>query len=334
MERTEKYIKNLNKIFNEARDKHEANYQSTQIMTEMSGDAKFFTEILIKHINKKGSLNTLHYPVVGLDIELNENFGLVANCWIPLPNKSTEVSTKAIHHHGDMLLTTATAFGTGYEHWTFATPTVVDAKSEIYELKVLEQAPHPLHHVAFVDAYIAHLPLYPPDLTITYALWSNQFKTTWKDKLKRSSFVQKNRNFLKKMAVKSGLTEQLDVKVVSYFDFYPTCDGFRGIKNREEFPRHSNEDYLSSLFHIIQETQNEELTTLIREKLNSGEKIDNVNEVNKHLFDLERGIPIEGRLSSAHYGVKQANFTKEEIFQAIAAQKGESEISVTAYANL
>ena len=167
------------------------------------------------------------------------------------------MSTKAIHHHGDMLLTTATAFGTGYEHWTFATPCVVDAKREIYELKVLEQAPHPKNHVAFVDAYIAHLPLYPPDLTITYALWSSRFPTTWKDKLKRQPLLQNNSKRLRDLAAKIGLAKQLELKVVEYFDFYPSAEGFRGIKSREEFARTNNEDYLSSLFQIIQETGNE-----------------------------------------------------------------------------
>ena len=83
--------------------------------------------VLEKHLHTPGSLNTRHYPVVGIDIELNHLFGLVANCWIPLPNRATDVSTKAIHHHGEMLLSTVTAFGPGYEHWTFEKPVMVDA---------------------------------------------------------------------------------------------------------------------------------------------------------------------------------------------------------------
>lgn len=322
MKKTAKYIGALKSAFADSADKHKANAQSTQIMADMSGDGGFFSEVLENHIRKEGSLNTLHYPVVGMDIELNEDFGLVANCWIPLSDRSTDLSTKAIHHHGDMLLTTATAFGTGYEHWTFETPAVVDAEKEIYELKVLEQAAHPLNHVAFVDAYIAHLPLYPPDLTITYALWSSRFPTTWKDKLKRVPVLQKNSKRLRDLATKIGLAGQLELKVVEYFDFYPTCDGFRGIKERKEFERTTNEDYLMNLFHIVQETGNENLAPLIREKLDSGEKIDNRNFVENYLQDLKSGKRIDGRLSPIHFGVPRANFTKDEILQAIAAQKG------------
>ena len=77
MKKTEKYLREIKAVFVNAKDKHEANYQSTQLMTEMSGDAEFFSEILRKHLEKPGNLNTLHYPVVGIDIELNEYFGLV-----------------------------------------------------------------------------------------------------------------------------------------------------------------------------------------------------------------------------------------------------------------
>jgi hypothetical protein len=322
MKRIEKYLNELKAVFARARDKHEANRQSGQIMADMSGDREFFSQVLQKHLEKTKTYNTLHFPVVGINVDLNEHFSLEANCWIPLPDKATHISTKTIHHHGDMLLTTATAFGTGYEHWTFETPSVVDAEKEIYELKLLERAAHPLHHVAFVDAYIAHLPLYPPDLTITYALWSSRFPTSWKDKLKRMPVVQANSARLKNLAIKAGLAKQLELKVVEYFDFFPCGEGFRGMRERRDFERTTNDDYLASLFHIIQETGNENLAPVVRRKLDSDEKIDNRNLVERYLKDLESGRRIEARLSPSHYGIEHANFTKEQILQALAAQNG------------
>lgn len=320
MAKSEKYLDDLKQIFINAKDKHEANYRSNQVLADMSGDPEFFRDSLKWHLQKKGSLNTLHYPTVGLDIEVNEYFTLVANCWIPLPDRATDISTKAIHHHGDMLLTTVTAFGTGYEHWMFETPAVVDADKEIYQLKVLEHAPHPRHHVAFVDAYIAHLPLYPPDLTVTYALWSSRFPTTWKDRLKRMPLLQQNAKRLRAAGVKVGLAKQLELKVVEYFDFYPTCDGFRGIRERREFERSTNEDYLAGLFHVIQGTGNENLAPVIREKLSSNEKIDNRKMVEDLTRDLESGKRIEPGFSTKHYGIEGANFTRDELLAAIDRQ--------------
>lgn len=312
------YLDSLEQIFSSAPNKHEANYRAKAVLEEMSADSHFFTSVLEKHLKTPGSLNTKHYPVVGIDIELNHLFGLVANCWIPLPDRATDVSTKAIHHHGDMLLSTVTAFGPGYEHWTFETPVVVDAASESYQVNLIEYAPHALHDVAFVDSYVAHLPFYPESLTITYALWSSKFPSTWKDRLKRLPLLQKNSARLKQLAAKANLTKQLDLKVVEYFDFYPTADGFRGIREREEFERGPNSDYLPSLFHVIQQTGNEHFAGLLREQGQKG--VENPALLNQLVDKLERGEEIEGKLSSTHYGIDRANFRKQDLQAALAAQ--------------
>jgi hypothetical protein len=315
------YIDSLKKIFADAPNKHEANYRSQPVLEDMSNDPVFLTSVLEKHIQTAGSLNTKHYPVVGIDIELNHLFGLVANCWIPLPDRASDVSTKAIHHHGDMLLSTVTAFGPGYEHWTFRKPEVLDADLESYSLSVIDHTPHPLHHVAFVDSYVAHLPFYPPKMTITYALWSSKFDPTWKDRLKRVSLLQKNSARLKQLASRAGLAKHLDLKVVEYFDFYPTAQGFRGIRERKEFERGPNADYLYSLFHVIQETENDRLAPLIRQQADARQPLENPELLKDLIGRLERGETIEGRLSATHYGIERANFTKQELEAALAAEK-------------
>ena len=314
------YIESLKQIFATAPNKHEANYRSQAVLEDMSTDPEFFTSVLEKHLLTAGSLNTKHYPVVGIDIELNHLFGLVANCWIPLPDRATNVSTKAIHHHGDMLLSTVTAFGPGYEHWTFEKPVIVDPETESYSMTLIDHAPHPLHHVAFVDSYVAHLPFYPQGMTITFALWSSKFPSTWKDRVKRVPLVQKNSNLLKKVARSAGMTKQLDLKVVEYFDFYPTPEGFRGIKERKEFERGPNADYLPSLFQVIQETGNEQMVPLLKQQLESGQPLENPELLKDLIRKLESGQTIEGRLSSTHYGIERANFSRHDLEVALGAQ--------------
>ena len=317
-----RYIDALKKIFASAPNKHEANYRSQPVLEEMSNDPAFLTSVLENHLRKDGALNTKHYPVVGIDIELNHLFGLVANCWIPLPDRATDISTKAIHHHGDMLLSTVTAFGPGYEHWTFKKPVAVDPTSESYSLGLLEHGPHPLHHVAFVDSYVAHLPFYPPGMTITYALWSSKFQPSWKDRVKRFPPLQKNSARLKEIAARAGMTKHLDLKVVEYFDFYPTAKGFCGIKERKEFERGPNTDYLPSLFQVIQETGNQQLIPVLKQQLNSGRPLDNPELLADLIKQLESGRTIEGRLSPTHYGIERANFSKRDLEIALAAQAG------------
>ena len=227
----------------------------------------------------------------------------------------------AIHHHGDMLLSTVTAFGPGYEHWTFKKPEVIDSGSESYSISLIEHAPHPLHHVAFVDSYVAHLPFYPGSMTITYALWSSKFPATWKDRLKRVPLLQRNSARLKRVAARAGMAKHLELKVVEYFDFYPTAEGFCGIRERKEFERGPNADYLPSLFQVIQETGNEQLAPLLKEQLNAGMLLENPDLLRDLIHRLESGQTIEGRLSATHYGIERANFTRHDLELALAAQK-------------
>lgn len=320
MERIKKYVGALDAVFRAARDKHEANRLSRPVLEEMSGDAALLSEVLERHVRTPGALSARHYPVLGLNVELNAHYGLVANCWIPLPGREADVSTKSIHHHGNMLLSTVTAFGPGYEHWTFTKPEPVGEGSELYEMRLIERAPHPLHHVAFVDSYVAHLPFYPPETSITYALWSNRFPVTWKDYVKRLPALQKNSAKLRGLAVRAGLARQLDLKVVEYFDFYPTPEGFRGIRERTEFELGPNEDHLYSLFHVIQATGNERLAGVVEEQLERHGAAENAPLARRLLEDVRRGRPVESRLSPTHYGVARANFTRGEVEASLAAQ--------------
>src|SRR3984957_11532432 len=249
-------IQRLTEVFHSAGSKHEAHANSREILADMARDPAFLTETLRAHVDQPANLNRRHFPVVAFAVEANPSFEVVVNCWIPLPDRATNISTKSIHHHGPMLLTTATAFGPGYEHWLLRRPELVDATRELFRMELLEHGRHALHEVAFVDAYVAHVPIYPASLTITVCLWSNQAPTTWKDTLKRGPTRQRHARALRAAAARAGLARRLDLKVDTYTDYYPGEQGFVGIKDRREFPYTSNEDYLYSLFHILQETGN------------------------------------------------------------------------------
>lgn len=312
----------LNRIFRTARNKHQAHRQCRKILEELSTDRTFIKKILFNYLSSPQVLNHQNYPVVGMEVELNPDFHLVANCWIPLPNREADVSTKAIHHHGQMLLTSGTLFGPGYEHWLFSRPQELDRERELYAMEVTERKLHPLHDIAFVDAYEPHLPLFPTKLTITLALWSSRNPTTWRDRLKRIPVLKRNEIFLKRMAKGIGLAKSLDLKWVEYFDFYPTENGFKGMRERVEFGLGPNEDFLQSLFHVIQETQNEGMAPFIEDHLDSGKApLKNPQKIKQLLSNLKKGQPIQGRLSDCHLGVPHATFKSQEIERAVAALK-------------
>ena len=318
MKRIEGYVGELTRIFKSASRKDEAHYQSRRVLEDISTDPSFITALLEKHLSSPTVLNAKNYPVVAVDLELNPYYHLVAHCWIPLPGRETDISTKAIHHHGTMLLTTVTVFGPGYEHWLFTEPTELDPERELYAMQVADRRLHGLHDVAFVDAHVPHLPLYPGALTITLALWSSKYKTTWKDYLKRVPILKRNEAALRRLAVGAGLAGQLDLKIVEYFDFYPVEGGFKGMRERLEFEFGPNEDYLRSLFHVVQQTGNDGLAPLVERHLES----ERVPLANRHVImgllgDLRSGRAIEGRLSECHLRVPHATFTAQDIERAI-----------------
>jgi len=310
------YTQRLTEIFRGAPNKHEAHYRSREVLKEMAACGSALRAILERHLDRPGILNTRHYPVIGVDIELNAYYGLVANCWIPLPGRRTDITTKAIHHHGEMLLTTVTTFGPGYEQLTFTRPEVVDPDSELFTMRALEREPHLLGHAAFVDAYVAHVPLYPAALTVTLALWSHRSRTSWRDRLKRLPVWKGNEESLRRVLTRFGLGQALDLKVVEYFDFYPAENGFRGMRERSEFARGPNTDYLFSLFHVLQKTGNQKLAAIIESHLGSAE-IENRDTVELLLRLLDQGREIEARLSEGHFEQPHANFTRNDIERAL-----------------
>jgi hypothetical protein len=312
------YLAALRRAFDSVRDKYAAHDLARPILQDMADSRPVFTDILRKHLSRPDALTQRHYPVISLDIEHNANFGLVANCWFPLPDGNTNMSTKAIHHHGNMLLTTVTAFGPGYEHWQFSTPEALDPERDLYSMRLLERAPHPYGHASFVDANIGHVPFYVPALTITYALWSHRFPKSWKDVMKGVPALHKHSKVLRDVAMTLGLKKALDLKKAEYFDFCPTPAGFRGMKEREEFRLGPTEDYLATLFHLTQSTFNESLAPEIAARLAATPDA-NRTLIDQLLGNLQSGRTIASQLSDGHYDVPFANFPAEPIEEALAA---------------
>ncbi len=319
MDRIRDAVEQLVRIFRSSPTKHEANTRSAPVMEQLTREPAFLTAVLERYVQNPQSLNRKNYPVVGIDIALNPWFGLVANCWIPLPGRETHVSTKMIHHHGDMLLTTATLFGPGYEHWMFTLPEAIDRESGLYSMKLIEQAPHPKGHVSFVDAWTGHTPLYPKSLSITLALWSKRFPTTWRDHAKRLPLVRDNVGTLTKVTNALGLRKTLQLNVVESFDYYPVEGAFKVMPVRKEFDLGPNEDHVHSVFNILQETGNDHLARVVRRQLDRGAIVEGRAAVERLLPDLERGRRIEGRLSKGHYDLPYANFTRDDMLRALSA---------------
>ncbi|MHB8670389.1 MAG: hypothetical protein ACYDAD_07500 [Acidimicrobiales bacterium] len=318
-----RYIDALTAAFGSVPDRARAHAKAVPVLAEMAADPRVLEDILRGHLLGPAALSSGHYPVIGIDVERNQHFHLVANCWITLPDGSTDMSTKAIHHHGDMLLTTVTAFGSGYEHWLFTPPSVVDPGRDLYRMSLVERSQHGLGDVSFVGSGFAHLPMYPATTSVTYALWSPRAAPTWLDQVKSVPFLRRRNASLRRAALRMGLRRQLQLKVVEYFDFHPSEEGFIGMRRREEFPRGPVEDYLHSLFHVLQATGLERLVPVVRNRLESGSVADPAHAalIEQLVHELDRGHPIAARLSEGHVGVRFANFDRRQIEAALGAHR-------------
>jgi hypothetical protein len=288
----------------------------------MSGDPACLRAALAREIRKPGALNTRHYPSVGLTLAENPHFALITNCFLPAPNGETDLVASAVHHHGHLLLTTVTTFGPGYEHWRFTTPKVLDQGRELFAMKVIDRLPHKAQHIAFVDADMPHAVVMPKSLTITFALWSSRFPVSWRDHVKRMRIFRGRQQQIAKLATRLGLARALAINPVVYFDYYPVQGGFKGMKERIQFERGPNEDFLCSFFHVLQETNNQSLGRVVDE-VRKREKIDNPEALSALLRDLYADRPIKGRLSEGVHHLDHMNFRTGAIERALAALEGQ-----------
>lgn len=316
-------VRALTRVFDHAAHKRAAHHQARPLLEQASREPQLLSDALTRYLSAPESLNRKNYPVVAVPVASTPHFELVLNCWIPLPDRRTDITTKAIHHHGDLLLSTTNVFGPGYEHWLFSAPRL--RQGTLHSMRVLDVRPHRLHEVAFVDANVPHVPLYPKALSVTLALWSSRFDTSWKDRVKRIGFLKRRAGQLRTLAIAAGLKKTLELKMAEDFDFFPVPGGFEAMKVRKEFDLGPNEDHLQSVFHVLQETGNARLAGIVRDSL-AAHPIANRSAVESLLERLEGDRPIEGRLSAGHYAIPFANFTATDI-RRVAVQNDMQEHS-------
>jgi len=319
-------VDELGKLFGRDSNKYSIHRSAKPLLEQFSRDEKILPAILEHHIRNGDLFRTRHYPVVSVRIASNAHFDLVANCWIPLPDGGTNLSTKAIHHHGALLLSTANIYGPGYEHWVFSSPKQIEPHNNLFRMQLRDRELHGLHEIAFVDTYEPHCPFYPPSLTITLALWSNSHPTSWKDFIKRVPLLKQNERRLKRLAQRTGFTKHLDLKVVEFFDFFPVKGGFECMQERKEFPLGPEQDHLQSFLHVVQNTGNSHLVSLMEQQLREQESSLGARggAIRKMLTDLRAGRTIVGKLSAGHTGVPYANFTREAVEASLRDLKREN----------
>ena len=130
------YVEELRSIFSRP-DLIEAHQDCVPFMDAMARDQEFFHGVIRKCLSDPAYLDRVrHYPTLAFPIEENEDFTLVANVFLPLPDGNRDLSFQSIHHHGQLLLTTISAFGTGYESIVFKPGYSVDMETGLTDMQM------------------------------------------------------------------------------------------------------------------------------------------------------------------------------------------------------
>jgi hypothetical protein len=144
---------------------------------------------------------------------------------------------------------------------------------------------------------------------------------SWRDRVKRLPGLRGREGRLRELAKGLGLAKALDVKIVDSYDYFPTPEGFRVMRDRQEFRLGPNADHVASVFYILQRSGNEQLLDVVREQLSKGRIQGGRTAVEAMVAKLARGEVIEPRLSPGHYDRPYANFTRDDIGRALRAAR-------------
>jgi hypothetical protein len=294
-------------------DRYAAHKEASKHLIELAKDSQFLFSIVKQNLSNPEYLKRVrHYPTLSMDIFQNENFQLVANIWLPLPDKNTDLSFQSIHHHGNLLLSTVSAFGPGYDSIVFKPNFSIDPITEVTTMEIEKIYHNDLHRLEFVDHYTPHVVFYPTALSVTYALWSTD-KVSLKEKYKNNELIQMFKKPLRRFLEATGLNKKVGVNTVNYFDFYIENNQVKALKNRLGYEKSTNENFIQNIFYFIQSIGFNDDAFIQSLLLREGTNPQTIDYINKFL----NKEPIKDKFVDAHLFVPKVSLVKQDILSAI-----------------
>ena len=303
------YINTLTHLFkkNQPRDAHAL---SKDLLLEMAKDKTILLEIIDRNIkSKRFFFKERINPVIAMNIVDNPFITLVAHFWMPLPDRSTNITHKSIHHHGRLLLTSVAPYGPGYKSIIFKKGFIIDAQTKCTSIEIDKEYKNSLYNIEYIETNTPHVVFYPEELSVTYALWTYNQRSTL-DKIRKNPFLQKNKNrILQFLNYIKGVT--LKVNKIEYFDFFPLNSNILAMKDRVMYPVGSNENFIHNVFYILQHIGYMDLKGLQKTFAAYPEKIkkQGLNLISK----IESGEQIQDIFDPIHLNIEKINFSREEL---------------------
>ncbi len=304
------HVEELRSIFSQP-DLYRAHEECVPVMDAMAHDRAFFMAVIRKCLSDAEYLGRVrHYPTLAFPIEENEDFTLVANVFLPLPDGNRDLSFQSIHHHGQLILTTISAFGAGYESIVFKPGYAIDSQTGLTDMQMDRLYQNDLHNLSFIDKLTPHIVFYPEAASITLALWSRE-KHEALDKMKKMKVVQAVKKPLKRIIKMAGLNAAVGLNQVDYNDFYPEGGKIWGMKDRLGYVEGTNENWLQNVFSVVQQYGFDDMDFLRQLKADCGAR---GQEAPIPWIDrLLDGETIDLEFEPSHLHVDKVNLSKREI---------------------
>ncbi|MBD0367510.1 MAG: hypothetical protein ICV53_15590, partial [Flavisolibacter sp.] len=246
------YLDQLKVIFRE-NDYRVAHEKAKSILLSMAKDKRVLFDIIRQNLSAPGFFSQKRInPVIAFEIIKNKDFSITAHCWMPLPDRATNMTHQSVHHHGRLLLTSVSPFGEGYESIIFKKGYELNKEEGIAKMQIEKIYKNPCHNIEFIDSFTPHVVFYPGDFSITYAMWSYDKKDGLIATLRQSKFMQSNKKIVMNVLRKLGVLNRIGVNVLEYFDFYPEKKQLNALKDRVMYPVGSNENFVHNIFYILQ----------------------------------------------------------------------------------
>ena len=304
------YIAELRSIFSQP-DLYEAHEECVPVMNAMAREQAFFFGVIRKCLSDPEYIDRVrHYPTIAFPIEENEDFTLVANVFLPLPDGDRDLSFQSIHHHGQLILTTISAFGAGYESIIFKPGYAIDAETGLTDMQMDRLYQNDLHNVAFIDKLTPHIVFYPEAASITFALWSRE-KHEALDKMKKMKILQSVKGPLKRIIKMAGLNAAVGLNRVDFNDFYPHDSKIWGMKDRLGYAEGTNDNWLRNVFSVVQQYGFDDTDFLKQLRTDCEERGQTV--AIPWIDRLLAGETIDLEFEPSHLNVDKVNLSKREI---------------------
>lgn len=305
------YTSAIAKIFAEEKDRYKAHKLATPLLAEMATHKEVLFDIYRKNLaDPEFIAKVRHYPTLAFEIYLDQNIGMNANVFMPLPDQSTDLSFQSIHHHGKLLLSTVAAEGPGYESILFKKGFSIDPATQTASMEMEKYYTFTRGSLEFVGSDQPHVVFFPEDVSITYTIWAYERSMgTATQVLKNNMLVRKFKEPIRKVLQVLGLTKKIGINVVENLDFYPEDGSIKVLKNRIEFEHGDNENFLTNVFHVFQKTGFNDTAFLSGLK-----KLHPQNRYLPGLIDkFIAGEIINNPFYDFHKNVKYVNLHKSEI---------------------